>query len=206
MVKDDGYFIKDISTNKEWPLLLFHFSGFKPTNDRMISAHQPYYNIDSFPSFIPIISEYKVLEEANGYDKYSKLHYSFNEFEDGLLITGFQRRLFRATKEEFSGDNPFSPDGGFYQNLKRSKLLIIDKNSAINAYARVTTEGKERNRKLQLFESFAHIVYKFVGVKRYTSLIQHLRALSFFENHTFLMQKLKSINKDEFYTYRASQK
>lgn len=204
IVKNDGYFIRDKSSEKEWPLLIFHFSGFKPTNDKMISAHQPYYNVDSFPSFIPIIKEYKELEEKNGYEHFSKLHYAFNAFEDGLLITGFQRRLYRATENEYSGENPFSPDSGFYQNLKKSNLLVRDKNSAINAYASVTTEN--RSRKLQLFEAMAKVVFKLVGVKRYASFVQHLRALSFFESHTFLMRKMNTINKDELYIYRVTKK
>ena len=205
-VKDQGYFIKDKLTGKEWPLLIFHFSGFKPTNDKMISAHQPYYNIDSFPSFIPIIQEYKQLEEENGYDKYSKLHYDFNAFEDDLLITGFHRRLYRATETEFSGENPFSPQSGFYQNLRESGLLVKEKNSAINAYARTVSEEKSRSRKLKIIESIAKGVFKFVGAKKYFSLVQQLRSLSVYENHTFLMREMKTIDKNEFYTYRKTQK
>jgi hypothetical protein len=206
LVKEDGYYIKNYSTEKEWPLLIFHFSGFKPTNDKMISAHQPYYNIDAFPSFIPIIKEYKELEEKNGYEKLSKLHYAFNEFENGQLITGFHRRLYRATEEEYSGENPFATDSGFYENLKASKLLVKDTNSAIDAYARNTSEGKSRSRKLRFFESMAKVIFKLVGVKRYFSLVQQLRTLSVFENHTFLMREMKSIDKDEFYSYRITQK
>lgn len=206
LVKDNGYFIKDKTTEKEWPLLIFHFSGFKPTNDKMISAHQPYYNIDAFPSFKPIIKEYKECEEKNGYEMYSKLHYSFNAFEDDLLITGYHRRLYRATEKEFLGENPFSPQSGFYQNLKKSGLLVKDKNNTINAYARTVCEGKSRSRKLRIIESLAKCVYKIVGSKKYFSFIQQLRSLSVFENHTFLMRDMKTIDKNEFYTYRITQK
>lgn len=204
LVKNGSYLIKDLSTSQEWPLLLFHFSGFKPTNDKMISAHQPYYNVDSFPSFKPIIKEYKDLEEKNGYDKFSKLYYAFNAFENGLLITKFHRRLFRATEKEFMGENPFSVDSVFYQNLKDSKLLVDDKNSTINAYARTATDVNKRSRKLKMFETVARIIFKLVGASKYFSLIQQLYSLSIFENHTFLMRKMKTIDKDEFYTYRVT--
>jgi hypothetical protein len=206
LVEDKGYFIKDKLTGKKWPLLIFHFSGFKPTNDRMISAHQPYYNIDSFPSFIPIIQEYKQLEEENGYDKYSKLHYAFNAFEDDLLITSFHRRLYRATENEYLGENPFSPQSGFYQNLKESGLLVKEKNSSINAYARSVSEGKSRSRKQRIIETMAKGVFKLVGARKYFAFVRQLKSLSVFENHTFLMREMKTIDKNEFYTYRITRK
>ncbi len=200
--KDNKYFIKDKVSGKEYPLLVYHFSGFKPSQDKMISAHQPQFNIELYPSFKPIIKEYKELEMQNGYERFSKMHYSFNEFSDGTAISGYHRRLYRACLKEYEGQDPFSIEGGFYQNLKKSKLVSDKKNQAIKVYGGRDMNQSRRTKFMLLFEKVARPFKSLIGAERYFSILEHGRTLFSLENQTFLMQDMQKVDKNEFYTER----
>ena len=201
-VKDRKYYIKDKVNGEEYPLLIYHFSGFKPTQDTMVSAHQPQFNIDLYPSFIPIIKEYKELEMKNSYERFTKLHYSFNEFSNGILVTGYHRRLYRSCLKEYEGQDPFSTDGGLYQNLKKSNLLVERRNQAIKAYGGRQMNQSARAKYMRLFEKVAKPFKRLIGAERYFSLLAHGRTLFSLENQTFLMQDMQKVDKNEFYTER----
>ena len=200
--RDDKYFIRAKTSGEEYPLLVYHFSGFKPTRDTMISAHQPQFNIELYPSFIPIIREYKELEMKNGYERFTKLHYSFNAFSNGIAINGYHRRLYRSCLKEYEGQDPFSTEEGFYQNLKKSKLLVARKNQAINAYGGRQMNQSTRAKYMRLFEKLARPFKRLIGVEKYFSLLAHGRTLFSLENQTFLMQDMQKVDKNEFFTER----
>lgn len=202
VLKDNKYFIRDKVTGKDYPLLVYHFSGFKPTQDTMISAHQPQFNIDLYPSFIPIIKEYKEMEIKNGYERFTKMHYSFNEYSNGIAITGYHRRLFRSCLKEYEGQDPFSVEGGFYQNLKKSKLLVEKKNQAIKAYGGRQMNQARRTKFMRLFEKIVRPIKGLIGAERYFMILTHGRTLFTLENQTFLMQDMEKIDKNEFFTER----
>jgi len=201
-VKDGKYFTKFKNENEEYPLLVYHFSGFKPYQDRMITAHQPQFDIDLYPSFEPIIKEYKELEIKNGYDRFSKMLYSFNEFSDGTVITGYHRRLYRACLMEYENQDPFSTEGELYKNLERSKLVVKRKNAVLNAYGGRQLNQTNRKRFMKLFENMAKLLKCLLGVEKYFNILAHGRTLFYIENQTFLMCDMNKIDKDEFYTER----
>lgn len=200
--RENKYYIRDKVSGEVYPLLVYHFSGFKPGQETMISAHQPQFNIELYPSFIPIIKEYKELEIKNGYERFSKLHYSFNAFSNGIEITGYHRRLYRSCLKEYEGQDPFSTDGGFYQNLKKSKLLTEKKNQAIKAYGGRQMNQHTRAKYMHFFEKVAKPFKRLIGTERYFSLLAHGRTLFSLENQTFLMQDMQKLDKNEFFTER----
>ncbi len=200
LVRNNKYIIKDISSGQEFPLLLYHFSGFKPNKEDMISSHLPQFNIDMFPTFKPIIKEYKELELKNGYNFYTKLNYSFNEYDNGQSINSLHRRLYRATIVEFDGEDPFSTNGRFYNNLLKSRLLIKERNKPLKIYGNSGINENRRNLFIRFFELLARPLFFIMGVKKYTLLLEHCHSLFYLENQTFLMREMDKIDKNEFYT------
>lgn len=103
-----GYMIRRKKTGDEFPLLFFHFSGFDPFETTVINRRHPQFNVTTYPSFKPIIEEYRERVYANGYDRFSKMTYGFNHYFDGSVITPLQRRIFRVYLNDHKVEfNPF---------------------------------------------------------------------------------------------------
>ncbi|WP_159745237.1 glycosyltransferase, partial [Chryseobacterium sp. 8AT] len=123
-IENGKYVIEDLRTKEKYSLLFFHFSGFDPYNRTVINRRHPKYNINIFPSFIPIINTYSDLVNKMSYDFFSKLKYSFNNFNNGEVIIPLHRRLFRVYSEKNEVDfNPFTPENLFYEILKSKRLI-----------------------------------------------------------------------------------
>ena len=191
MIEDGKYVIMEYQTGKVFPLLIFHFSGFDPFNNQLINRRHPQFGVDHFPSFAPIIEEYRALEYKNGYDKYSKLHYSFNEFEDGSVITRLQRRIFRTKIEQYRDENPFSVHSSYYQDVKRSKLLAKGTQSDFSKKGMQVAPSQKRKVAI-LFERGARLLKSLVGVKRYISFLSFAQRFVQWENQDFLLGNRKA--------------
>lgn len=188
MIKDGEYVIKDYLSGKIYPLLIFHFSGFDPFNNQLINRRHPQFGVDHFPSFVPIIEEYRSLEYKNGYDKYSKLHYSFNEFEDGSVITRLHRRIYRARIECYTDENPFSIDSKYYLDLKGNKLLVKGNPEDFTKKG-MQVESSQKRRVTILFEKMAILLKNTVGIKRYISFLSFVQQFVQWENQSFFIIK-----------------
>lgn len=184
---DNGkYVIKDYQTGDIFPLLIFHFSGFDPFDNQLINRRHPQFGVAHFPSFAPIIEEYRTLEYKNGYDKYSKLQYSFNEFEDGSFITTLHRRIYRSNIDKYIDEDPFLKKSRYYQDLHKSKLIV--KGTQIDFSKQGMKVSPSRKRRTQfLFEKILKIAERFLGVKKYISLLSFAQQLVQWENQTFLI-------------------
>ena len=191
--RNDKYFVKDINTGEEYPLLIYHFSGFDPFRDNVISHHYPKYNIKDYPSFKPIIQEYKTLEYKNGYEFFSNLKYAFNEYDNGCVILKLHRRLYWATLDEFRGEDPFSSNGCFYKNMEVSNLLSKSKNVSKSKNTRLTSA--DRTSKLRLMRPFAKFLIHIIGVEKFSLLLDRLGTACEMEAQTYLMQEMKKVDR-----------
>lgn len=125
IIENGIYQVIDILGDK-YPLLFYHFSGFDPDVPKVINRRHPHFNTDTYPSFKPIIEEYRKKVFDNGYNKYHPMRYAFVTFNGGLEITGFTRLMFRhflETHPQYSG-NPFSSDDEFV-NFLRQKVVLL---------------------------------------------------------------------------------
>lgn len=188
MIENGEYVIKDYLSGNVYPLLVFHFSGFDPFNNQLINRRHPQFGVDHFPSFAPIIEEYRSLEYKNGYDKYSKLHYSFNEFEDGSVITRLHRRIYRARIEHYTDENPFSINSLYFKELKGSKLLAKGRQEDFSKKGMLVEPSKKRTASV-LFERIAKLLKCILGVKRYISFLSFAQQFVQWENQAFLIKR-----------------
>ena len=185
-----GYMIRRKKTGDEFPLLFFHFSGFDPFETTIINRRHPQFNVTTYPSFKPIIEEYRERVYANGYDRFSKMTYGFNHYFDGSVITPLQRRMFRVYltdhKVEF---NPFEINTSFYKILKNSRLLL-KASTKQNGFASYTKEEKNKGKKLEnkVVKPMLKLALRVLGAERYAMLIRLFTLAGDKEYHSFLMK------------------
>ena len=192
IAEDGKYYIKDLITQKNSDLLFFHFSGFDPFDRKMINRRHPKYNIETYPSFEPIINRYADLVYKNNYDILSKLKYSYNIFLNGFTILPLHRRLFRIEIEK-NGliiENPFSDNSTFYKKLNSKNLILKKKNEDYNLG--IKGEKRKSASKIDIFfNTSTKIFIKLFGIKYYYFIIKYLKFKTRLENQYFLIEKNK---------------
>lgn len=185
-----GYMIRRKKTGDEFPLLFFHFSGFDPFETTIINRRHPQFNVTTYPSFKPIIEEYKERVYANGYDRFSKMTYGFNHYFDGSVITPLQRRMFRVYLDDHKVEfNPFEINSPFYKILKNSRLLL-KASTKQNGFASYTKEEKNKGKKLEdkVVKPMLRLALRVLGAERYAMLIRLFTLASDKEYHSFLIK------------------
>lgn len=186
-----GYMIRSKKTGDEFPLLFFHFSGFDPFETTVINRRHPQFNVTTYPSFKPIIEEYRERVYTNGYDRFSKMNYGFNHYSDGGVITPLQRRMFRVYLNEHKVDfNPFEINTPFYKILKDSRLLL-KVSTKQTGFASYTKEEKNKGKKLEdkVVKPMLRLALRVLGAERYAMLIRLFTLASDKEYHSFLMEE-----------------
>ena len=185
-----GYMIRRKKTGDEFPLLFFHFSGFDPFETTIINRRHPQFNVTTYPSFKPIIEEYRERVYANGYDRFSKMTYGFNHYFDGSVITPLQRRMFRVYLDDHKVEfNPFEINTPFYKILKNSRLLL-KASTKQNGFASYTKEEKNKGKKLEdkVVKPMLRLALRVLGAERYAMLIRLFTLASDKEYHSFLIK------------------
>ena len=185
-----GYMIRRKKTGDEFPLLFFHFSGFDPFETSVINRRHPQFNVTTYPSFKPIIEEYRERVYANGYDRFSKMTYGFNHYFDGSVITPLQRRMFRVYLDDHKVEfNPFEINTPFYKILKNSRLLL-KASTKQNGFASYTKEEKNKGKKLEdkVVKPMLRLALRVLGAERYAMLIRLFTLASDKEYHSFLIK------------------
>lgn len=185
-----GYMIRRKKTGDEFPLLFFHFSGFDPFETTIINRRHPQFNVTTYPSFKPIIEEYRERVYANGYDRFSKMTYGFNHYFDGSVITPLQRRIFRVYLNEHKVEfNPFEINTPFYKILKNSRLLL-KASTKQTGFASYTKEEKNKGKKLEdkVVKPMLRLALRVLGAERYAMLIRLFTLASDKEYHSFLIK------------------
>ena len=185
-----GYMIRRKKTGDEFSLLFFHFSGFDPFETSVINRRHPQFNVTTYPSFKPIIEEYRERVYANGYDRFSKMTYGFNHYFDGSVITPLQRRIFRVYLNEHKVEfNPFEINTPFYKILKNSRLLL-KASTKQTGFASYTKEEKNKGKKLEdkVVKPMLRLALRVLGAERYAMLIRLFTLASDKEYHSFLIK------------------
>lgn len=186
LIENGKYVIRRFDGEK-FPLVLFHFSGFDPFEAKVINRRHPQYNVDTYPSFKPIIEEYRKSIYDNGYDKYSVMPYSFSTFSNGENIIVMQRRLFRkyvAANKPFV--DPFDTEDSFYKVLKKHGCLTKVFSSNIRASKGTKeTAGKMEKRFLV---PMAKLLKKILGIRWYFYFVRYATQFRKPEYHDFLIK------------------
>lgn len=187
ILENGKYIIRDIQSKDNYSLIFFHFSGFDPYNPKLINRRHPKYNTDIYPSYIPLFEEYINRIYKNGYEKYSKMEYAFNSFDNGENILPLHRRLFRVNIDEYIDVDPFQKSSKIYNTLRKNKLLSGIKSNQLSIF---TSEEKNRGVGYEkLLQLIFKILKRLIGVKYYLALIKFIHELTRYERQVFLIEK-----------------
>jgi hypothetical protein len=171
-------------------LVVFHFSGLNPYSYHDIAAKQTKFKktLTDLPQYQRLYDEYVRDLFVCDYEYLSKLKYTYNYYLNDVAIVRYQRRLYRALLTEGKTfGNPFSDKAGsFYDHLAQHKLMIFDKDGAINFVRK--NMGAEIEAKSKVLYRLLRLVKRVLGIKRYYLLMKFFSIHSRFENQTFLFK------------------
>jgi hypothetical protein len=127
-----------------------------------------------------------VYENREIFDSYINEKYSFGSFENGETITRLHRRIYRSlVDKDMSFENPFSVSNGSLYQILKSKGMFTKDVSNIGKVNRDNLQGIDR--KLKMFNVVTRLLYKIIGVERYTLLIRLLGPFGRFESQIHLV-------------------
>lgn len=179
-----------LSVDTTYPLIFVHYSGYNYAMLKKGKVCQN--NIDGIRDYEDIkllsaVYSEAISKDAEVFDSFITLQYSYNQFEDGSNILKMHRRLYRALCDRGElFDNPFCTEGKFYKLLRKSGFL-----SKVNVYTdkmtRKTAPGV--SNKLVVFNRLTRFLFNFLGFERYMLLIRLFRPYSRFESQIHLVDK-----------------
>jgi hypothetical protein len=134
---------------------------------------------------IDFARDYRESVKANGYEKYIRIPYVYNSFDDGTPISKPHRRLYREYVKHTPVVHPFSTAQSFFRLLREGNLLDQSTAAAAN-YSKATVSNL--SGKLRLIGRGLKLIVWILGFRRYAQMVKLFGFLGRFENHSFLME------------------
>lgn len=189
-LRDDSGESDEIQSESVFPLIFVHFSGYDYKN--LISGSIVQNNIQDLGTYqdIDVIcrlyGDFLRIEEKT-FNQFIKYPYSYGQFENGIQITHFQRRIYRGLIE--AGEAILSPfsigKGSFYSKLSDRKLLVRDPKDNVDKINKLNMP--DTGGKLKKINFLMRIVFKVIGIKRYSLILRLMRPYSRIENQIHLL-------------------
>lgn len=178
---------KEESTN--FPVIFVHYSGYNYSamkNGEVVQNNIT--NIKNYEDVKLLTNVYgkAVYDNRATFDSFIKEKYAFGTFENGATITKFHRRIYRSLVDKgMSFENPFSvSDDSLYFILKK-KGMLAKSVSNIGKVNRDNLDGMDR--KLKMFNVATRLLYKLIGIERYTMMIRLFAPFGRFESQIHLV-------------------
>ncbi len=172
---------------KKHKLVFLHYSGYrygKLIGEDIIESNYYYdYIHDEFDELVEFYRN-KLIEEKTAENFGLKYLYGF--FKNGVMITDFNRRMYRCYVEK-SGDksNPFETGkDSFYELLGRAKML-----SKQSSTAEIKRKLDHRSRKERVLQNLFKMVFNLLKADKYYYFIWKVHDMTRTESSYFLMEK-----------------
>jgi hypothetical protein len=175
--------------DETFPLVILHFSGLEAHNVEAVCKKQTKYTLSIIPEYRELFEDYVNCLNINGVDELSKLIYKYNEFDNGISILKYHRRLFRGLTEEgrlFKDLFSTSNDDSFYQFLVRNKAMLFDKQGKYKTLKK--TYGDQPPIFGKVFK-LLRIFKRVFGIEKYYLMMRFFSIYSRFEKQTFILKK-----------------
>jgi len=170
-----------------YDLTFVHYSGYD--YKLLIKGENRQNNIETIKTYddiLTILECYKmqILDAKEIFSMSIELNYSYNNFNNGVPILKFHRRLYNGwvNRDQYR-ENPFDISLSFYCLLKKHKMLTkpqgLDNLTVKNI--------NNPNRKIASSRLFFRIMLKVIGIRRYIVIVKLFRYFAKFERHIFLL-------------------
>jgi len=182
--ENNKYYVDDLG----YPLAVFHFSSFDPSDVECVAKRQNKFTLTTIPEYREIFENYLSDLKQNGLAQLGKLSYKYNEFENGVPILKFHRRLYRGlVKEGSTFNHQFSTQEGTYYNLlEKNNLKLNDKKGELKVLKKTFGENPPIFNKIFKLLTLFNRVF---GTSKYYLMMRFFAIYNRFENQTFLIKK-----------------
>lgn len=176
---------------REDKLIFLHFAGYDYQKMKCgVVSRKRIVNLCEYEDLRLATDVYMsaIVENAETFDKYISLKYSYGNYDNGDTIQSFHRRLYHGltSNGKCNGNSsPFSTtDGSFYGMLKKRKMITEQNMDKVN---KNNLSGMDKKRKMiaVLFKT----LYFLMGYKRYVLFVKSLYNYCRPEWHTFLIKE-----------------
>ncbi len=191
-IKDNKIVVKYRTNDNEYredSLVFLHFAGYD--YDKMkqgIISRKRIENLKEYDDLKLATNIYKdlIIQNAETFNKYLPLEYSYAKYENGDNIASFHRRIYHGlTLSGYNITNPFSTKANSFYNKLKKRKMINDENIDKYTHRNISNINKKRKLIGILFK----FLYKLLGYKRYVLFVKSLYDYCRPEFHTFLINK-----------------
>lgn len=168
---------------KSYPLVFYHFSGYKIGSNALNSRIPDFKIIEGTPLHA-LVASYLSLIEKIPEPELDKATYAFSVFSNQVIILPIHRRLFRQLREKINSD-PFDAEGRLYTCFKACRMIG---NSNYIEEIRKFTKTPAKQRSESIFKWFMLFIYHLFGYKKYLMLLEAFYKYSRIEHNTFLIE------------------
>ncbi|SEM71289.1 hypothetical protein SAMN05192574_101560 [Mucilaginibacter gossypiicola] len=190
-IGDTLYVIPRAEKNKEkFELVFMHFSSYKQNE-----IQNGLYKELKYDDLKIAFDVYKDALNNENIQDFWGLSYSYQYFNNGQLISDFNRRVYRKcldTNYFSSKNNPFeTSENSFYHLLKKNKLLtkhIVNFNSGHVGRNSIANANK-KNKRLIIMQLMSKFLLTMLGVDRFSFFVKNAAKYFTFENQAHLIDK-----------------
>jgi len=157
-----------------FPVIFVHYSGYNYSamkNGEVVQNNIT--NIKNYKDVNLLTNVYgkAVYDNRETFDSFIKEKYSFGTFQNGDSITKFHRRMYRSLEDKgMSFKNPFSVSSDSLYSRLKEKGMLAKSTSNIGKVNRDNLQGMDG--KLKMFNVATRLLYRVIGIERYTMLIR----------------------------------
>jgi len=174
---DEAYVV-----NGHWPLVFFHFSGYKPAAPEELSTKLRLKQ-DIYPALRKLLLFYGDRLKENGADFYKKYPYAYGYFSNGSLVTILARRLYSVTMDQWGDGDPFDAAGSFFKAAK--KACVLSKQDRSGQFSSNNLPGDDW--RIKAINRLLFSLPRVIGGDRYTMLMKYLSFITILRHQRRLL-------------------
>lgn len=189
--------IEDIyKVNKDFNLVIFHFSQFKFNNPQYILNEKDFFvnsakkiRVDEREDLKELYENYYEEVMGNGYNIFSNCKYSYNYYDNGEEILKIHRMMY----EEISilldiKSNPFSTidENSYYKWLLKEKY-IENKKKKMNSVKKPVLNTS--NKQVKIVNRALKLCRVILGCEKYCNLLKKINWISSLSNQAIIYDK-----------------
>jgi hypothetical protein len=172
----------DYMVNGAFPLVFFHYSGYRPSAPDQLSGKLRVPQILD-QALLGLMEFYRERLLANGAETHQDRPYAFANFSDGSLITLLARRLYSATLDQWGSENPFDVSGKFFKAASKAGILSKQDQSGRFSSNNLPVD----DWRIKAINRVIFSLLRVVGADRYTMLMKYLSYISILRNQRQLL-------------------
>jgi len=175
-------------------MCFFHFSGYK-AGDIDTFIEQEFKSSDYKIILKNLFEIYREKLKMNRFDEFRRRLYCYNFYDNGMVISKLNRRLYRQLLDNgICYNNPFATGNNTFYDLMNKNGLLSEVYNTGELKAAISNAGS-KDRLQKTLNRIMRIVKKVIGVRRYELLLGYFYNYCTIDNQIFLINENDLTNK-----------